>query len=128
MSWAVTRTRLSALRTLPSSTVATPSFWPMLRRSSALPLKDADEVRPATCSPSTCASALEPGGQGDHHVRQHGVGPEEPVHHGLDHLEHGECGMAYPTNARKTRRRFSSSNRGRDTAGIPSRGPLRPAP
>jgi len=45
-SWAVTRTRAPSLRTLPSSRVPTPSFCPMTRRSSFLPLNEKDDVRP----------------------------------------------------------------------------------
>ena len=39
------RTRFPALRTLPSSSVATLSFWPITRRSSVLPLNWNDDVR-----------------------------------------------------------------------------------
>jgi hypothetical protein len=52
------RARLPALRTLPSSTVATPNSWPMTRRSSVLPLNEKEDVLPDTRSPSIWASAL----------------------------------------------------------------------
>jgi hypothetical protein len=51
----VIRTRLPALRTLPSSSVLTPSFCPMVRKSSFLPLNAKHDVRPVTLSPGFLA-------------------------------------------------------------------------
>jgi hypothetical protein len=58
MSWAVMRTRFPTLRTLPSSTEVTPSFSPICRTSTSLPLKAKEEVREATWMPGTLARAL----------------------------------------------------------------------
>ena len=52
------RIRFPTLRTLPSSTEVTPSFSPISRTSACLPLKAKEEVREATCTPGTLASAL----------------------------------------------------------------------
>ena len=52
------RTRFPTLRTLPSSTELTPSFSPICRTSTSLPLKAKEEVREATCMPGTLARAL----------------------------------------------------------------------
>ena len=51
------RTRFPCLRTDPSTMLVTPSVSPTLRRSSFFPLKWNDDVRPATFSPFTRASA-----------------------------------------------------------------------
>ena len=48
ISCALTRTRLPERRTLPSSTVATSSFSPTVRRSSRRPLNAKQDVRAAT--------------------------------------------------------------------------------
>ena len=58
MSWAVTRTRLPARRTLPSRMLVTRSASPMRTRSSALPLKAKEEVRAGTRRPGICARAF----------------------------------------------------------------------
>ena len=58
MSWAVIRSRFPALRTLPSSTVATLSCSPISRMSWFFPLNANADVRDATCSASTLVSAL----------------------------------------------------------------------
>src|ERR1043166_6148526 len=60
MSWAVMRSLSPALRTLPSSTVATCNCSPTLRKmlSSVLPLKAKQELRPGTRKPGTWASTL----------------------------------------------------------------------
>ena len=58
ISCAVTRIRSPARRTLPSSTLVTPSACAMWRTSSFLPLNENADVRAITFSPSTCASAL----------------------------------------------------------------------
>src|ERR1700757_4731739 len=52
------RSLLPALLTLPSSTVATFSCWPMLRMSSVFPLNTKDEVRAGTRNPLTWESAV----------------------------------------------------------------------
>ena len=52
------RTLLPCFRTNPSRMFATPSVAPMACRSSFLPLKWNEEVRPATFSPFTRASAF----------------------------------------------------------------------
>ena len=52
------RTRFPTLRTLPSSTELTPSFSPICRTSTSLPLKAKEEVREATWMPGTLARAL----------------------------------------------------------------------
>ena len=58
MSWAVTRSRFPARRTLPSSTAVTLSRRPISRTSTSRPLKANAEVREATRRPSTRVSAL----------------------------------------------------------------------
>ncbi len=52
------RTRLPALRTLPSSTLVTFSWLAMSGMLALLPLKANEEVREATCRPSTLTSRL----------------------------------------------------------------------
>ena len=52
------RTRLPALRTLPSRTALTPSFLPISRTSLFFPLKAKDDVLAVTWRPSTRVSAL----------------------------------------------------------------------
>src|SRR6476660_4398797 len=52
------RMRFPDLRTLPSSTVATLSCSPIVRRSTFFPLYEKAEVRAGTCTPGSCASAL----------------------------------------------------------------------
>ena len=52
------RIRFPTLRTLPSSTVVTPSFSPISRTSVFLPLKAKEDVRDATWTPGTLAIAL----------------------------------------------------------------------
>ena len=52
------RTRFPTFRTLPSSTELTPSFSPISRTSTSLPLKAKQDVREATCMPGTLARAL----------------------------------------------------------------------
>src|SRR4029453_14017319 len=54
----MTRTRVPALRTLPSSTWRTSSRRAMSVTSSDLPLNENDELRAATRRPSICPSAL----------------------------------------------------------------------
>src|SRR5262245_7233487 len=49
---------LPDLRTLPSRMLATPSFSPTVRRSSFFPLKENDDVRPATLSSGILTSEL----------------------------------------------------------------------
>ncbi len=56
ISCAVMRTWSPACRTLPSSTVSTPSSRPTWRMSTLRPLYAKAEVREATCSPGTRAS------------------------------------------------------------------------
>ncbi len=58
MSCAVIRTLLPCLRTEPSRRFATPNVSAMVRRSWFLPLKENDDVRPATFRPFTRASAF----------------------------------------------------------------------
>jgi len=58
MSCAVARRWLPSLRTLPSSTAEVLSAAAMARRSSLLPLKAKEEVRPTTLRARTRVSAL----------------------------------------------------------------------
>ena len=58
MSCAVIRSRDPAFRTLPSSTVRTPSFSPTARRSSCFPLNAKHDVRAATRRPPCCTRTL----------------------------------------------------------------------
>ena len=58
MSWAVTRSLVSARRTLPSRTVRTRSCSPIVRMSCVAPLNANDEVRDATRSEATPESAF----------------------------------------------------------------------
>src|SRR6516164_3964897 len=52
------RTRSPARRTLPSSTVVTFSFSPIVRRSTLLPLKEKADVRAATRRPASPVRAF----------------------------------------------------------------------
>ena len=58
ISWAVTRMRSPARRTLPSSTFVTPSASAMPRTSSFLPLNAKADVRAITLSPGIRVSSL----------------------------------------------------------------------
>jgi hypothetical protein len=58
MSWAVTRSLLPDLRTLPSSTLATSSVFAMVATSTSFPLNEKDDVRAMTRSWGICASRL----------------------------------------------------------------------
>src|SRR2546422_1724318 len=57
MSWAVTRSLVSARRTLPSRTVRTCSFSPIVRMFCVAPLKANEDVREATRSEPTALNA-----------------------------------------------------------------------